>query len=582
MAVDYLQDLVQNIYTNCDMSGFNNYNRATQNLTKVSTQGARERIKLVEAEEKAKIRLADYEDRYARKKKQRDLDEISRMQKRNSLIKAGMRLIGTYLSIRTLQNIIQTGSKLQLLQRSIQGLTGSEQDWEFINQQAFKFGVSLDTVAKGYKNFYSSANMAGFDKNQIQGMFSDVLLGARAIGASTPSIEGALLALEQMMSKGRVSMEELRRQLGNALPGAFEIGAKAMGVTTAAFNDLISKGLSANEFVPKFIKTFKEQYANGWKDVEQTVAVAQGRLQVAWQQFTMEFLHGESGKALAEGINALADMLRTPEFTQFIHILGKIFALVSKIFTWVIKYHKIILMFLGSAGLYGLIMKNSIAFELLHMNIKHAAEMLLWFGKAGIASFKGLGAGAKLLQGAIFKTLLPLLAIEDIVLGLGQFFLGWNVRSLLGDALTSMKELNDIKKDPYGIKNLNQNLLPQAFANNLQYNPNFQKAYNQAITSGNFNELPNLYGSNYSFNPSAIRRGESIYIPGATAADIPGYLTGPAADINFEKEEVNNNNISMGDIHFHIEGAGDPYIAAGIFKEELLNLFTGQLGGVTT
>ena len=27
---DYLQDLVQNIYTNCDMSGFNDYNKAVK------------------------------------------------------------------------------------------------------------------------------------------------------------------------------------------------------------------------------------------------------------------------------------------------------------------------------------------------------------------------------------------------------------------------------------------------------------------------------------------------------------------------------------------------------------------------
>ena len=179
---DYLQDLVQNIYTKCDMSGFDDYNRAIDNITKNSGKSARERIRLVEAEEKSRIRLEDYEDKFARKRKQRDVDDISRMQKRNGLVRAGMRLLGAYLSIRTLQNIIQTGSHLQLLQRSIEGLTGSAQDWEFINEQAYKFGVSLDTVAKGYKNFYSSASMAGFNSNQIQGMFSDVLLGARAIG----------------------------------------------------------------------------------------------------------------------------------------------------------------------------------------------------------------------------------------------------------------------------------------------------------------------------------------------------------------------------------------------------------------
>lgn len=573
---DYLQDLVQNIYTNCDMKGFDDYNRAVNDITKVSKQSARDRIKLVEQEEKAKIRLADYEDKYARKKKQRDLDEISRMHKRNGLIRAGMRLLGAYLSIRTLQNIIQTGSQLQLLQRSIEGLTGSGRDWEFINQQAFKFGVSLDTVAKGYKNFYSSANMAGFNSNQIQGMFSDVLLGARSIGASTQQIDGALLALEQMMSKGRVSMEELRRQLGNALPGAFEIGAKAMGVTTAEFNDLVKAGLSAQEFVPKFIKTFKDQYAKGWVDVEQTVAVAQGRLQVAWQQFTMEFLHGETGKALAEGINALADMLRTSEFRTFVHVLGRVFAIISKIFTWIVKHHKLVLMFLGSAGLYGLLRKNSIMFELLHMNIKHAGEMLIWFGKNGILALKGLGKGALALRGAIFETLLPLFAIEDIVFGLGQYFLGWNVRSLLGDALMSMKDLNDVRKDQLGLENLK----PSTYTMMLKKNPLIQKRLKKAMSDPNGGaEVQRIINENlnYSYTPNDLKMGKS-----GIMADIPlrefddSGIDGEK--INLEKTET--NSVSIGNVSFNIYGAGDPMVAADIFEERLSNLIIGQMGGL--
>lgn len=577
MGQEYLEDLVQNIYTKCDMTGFEDLKRGYQSMSKTEYQTQKQRLNLLEQEQKSRIRLHDYEERFAQKKARRDTDEISRMQKKNVLWRGAIRLLGAYLSVRTLQNIVQTGAKLQLLQRSIEGLTGSGQDWEFINQQAYKYGVSLDTVAKGYKNFYSSASMAGFSSGQIQGMFSDVLLGARAIGASTPQIEGALLALEQMMSKGRVSMEELRRQLGNALPGAFEIGAKAMGVTTMQFNEMVKAGISAQEFVPKFIKTFKEQYAKGWTDVEQTVAVAQGRLQVAWQQFTMEFLHGETGKALAEGINALAEMLRTPEFKQFTYFLGQIFKWISKIFTWVIRNHKMVLAFLGTAGLYGLLQKNSILFELFTMNIKHAGEMILWFGKNGIFAFKGLSAGAKALGTAIFRTLLPLFAAEDIILGLGQYFLGWNVRSLLGDFLTSQKGLSEINKDPYGSGNLSLNTISE----NLKNNPEARKLYNAGLKGDAkaMQKAQEMLLKNYSVSPIDIRRGN---YGGGVTADIPsGIVTGKAADIQLDKEENNDYTITMGDIIFNISGAGNPQAVAEAVNIELSNLLIGQMGGVT-
>ena len=127
-------------------------------------------------------------------------------------------------------SMAKTYEQLDLTRRSIEGLTKSTQDWAYVQNEAFRTATDIEVVAKGYRNFFAAANMAGFDKNGIQEMYSGILVSARAIGATSQQTEGALLALEQMISKGVVSMEELRRQLGNALPGAFEIGAKAMNI----------------------------------------------------------------------------------------------------------------------------------------------------------------------------------------------------------------------------------------------------------------------------------------------------------------------------------------------------------------
>ena len=52
--------------------------------------------------------------------------------------------------------------------------------------------------------------------------------------------EGAFKALEQMLSKGKVSAEELRGQLGERIPGAFQIAARAMGMTTSELDKFMS------------------------------------------------------------------------------------------------------------------------------------------------------------------------------------------------------------------------------------------------------------------------------------------------------------------------------------------------------
>ena len=60
-------------------------------------------------------------------------------------------------------------------------------------------------------------------------------------------------AVVQMMSKGKVAAEELRRQLGNTLPGAFNMMAAALGVSTAKLEDMMKNGeVISSEVLPKF------------------------------------------------------------------------------------------------------------------------------------------------------------------------------------------------------------------------------------------------------------------------------------------------------------------------------------------
>ena len=74
-------------------------------------------------------------------------------------------------------------------------------------------------------------------------------------------MHGAFIALGQMISKGKVQAEELRGQLGERLPGAFQLAAKAMGMTTAALDKFMADGkLTAEELLPKLAKVLKDEY----------------------------------------------------------------------------------------------------------------------------------------------------------------------------------------------------------------------------------------------------------------------------------------------------------------------------------
>ena len=340
-------------------------------------------------------------------------------------------LLGYFVGIHTVFSFIRDAREIDLMQRSMQGLTKTTQDWEYIQQQAFRTGTNIKDAARGYRNFYASASMAGFGKGSIQGMYADLLTSTRAIGATPTQTQGALLALEQMISKGVVSMEELRRQLGNALPGAFEIGARAMKMTTAEFNEFVKKGqLASTVFVPKFIEQLKKEYAGGFAEATKTMDFALQNLTNSWLIFVDSVTKGDVGKSFAQAINALSALITDPDFLYMIQLLGKvlglIFTFVRKTVNFTRKHLPIILGLLGMAGLAGGLLKIKnlmIAVASLLVTIQQYAfttglTLNAAFGKVMLANIKSFALGVK-------SALTPLIAMHAWIAGIISLILIW-------------------------------------------------------------------------------------------------------------------------------------------------------------
>jgi tape measure domain-containing protein len=124
-----------------------------------------------------------------------------------------------------------------------------------------ELGMPLEASMKGFKTLAGS--MMG---SKLQGAAAlDVFRGmgeaSSALGIDAADVGGSFVALGQMVGKGKVSMEEMRQQIGERLPGAFNIGARAMGMTSAEFDKMISKGsLTADVFLPKFAKELHKTF----------------------------------------------------------------------------------------------------------------------------------------------------------------------------------------------------------------------------------------------------------------------------------------------------------------------------------
>ena len=350
------------------------------------------------------------------KKFNRTLDDTNRKMtkatKLSKMLKDAFKMFGIYLGFQGIRNFVQTTRELDLMERSIVGLTKSTQDWNYIQNEALRTGTRLKDTARGYRNFYASASMAGFGKGQIQGMYSDLLTSTRAIGATPQQTQGALLALEQMISKGVVSMEELRRQLGNALPGAFEIGAKAMNMTTAEFNKFVKEGkMVSSVFVPKFIKALKEEFGGGFVEATKSMDFALNNLETRWQMLQRTLFKGQLGEGMTAFIRALTKFISNPMLVSSLKAIAFVLGSLLKIISGILSQATLLMTLISPLAIMGIVRGV----------------------KALAVAIGGLNLSMSPLYATILAVIAGLIIIQDLIYGL--FLRNKGFKSITGDIL---------------------------------------------------------------------------------------------------------------------------------------------------
>jgi tape measure domain-containing protein len=137
------------------------------------------------------------------------------------------------------------------------------QEFAYISGLSRTLGLNLFDAADAYVSLTAATRGTTLEGQATRDIFEAVSKAMSSLGKSSADTQGALLAISQIVSKGTVSMEELRGQLGERLPGAFQIAAKAMGLTTEELDKLISTGgLTATEFLPKFAAALRETFGD--------------------------------------------------------------------------------------------------------------------------------------------------------------------------------------------------------------------------------------------------------------------------------------------------------------------------------
>lgn len=155
-----------------------------------------------------------------------------------------------------------------------------------LQAEANRTGISILTLEKNYRTFLASAHMAGESTATVNKIFKDLNTTITALHMSGDRAELTFLALAQMFNKGKIQSEELVKQLGNLLPGAFARFAAANGKNTEELVAQMKAGaVKAHETVQKFIEFYAKDYADAFALAAVGLNANLGRLDTAWTNF---------------------------------------------------------------------------------------------------------------------------------------------------------------------------------------------------------------------------------------------------------------------------------------------------------
>lgn len=163
---------------------------------------------------------------------------------------------------------LKANADIESLRRSLEMLLGSSaaaaKEIDYLRSTSNRLGLETAATGRAYISLTAAAKGTAMEGQATRDIFEAIAGAMSKLGKSSADTEGALQAVAQMMSKGTVSMEEMRQQLGERLPGAMQAAADASGVTVAELTDMISTGqVLASDLLPKLAEGLTKLYKTG-------------------------------------------------------------------------------------------------------------------------------------------------------------------------------------------------------------------------------------------------------------------------------------------------------------------------------
>lgn len=183
-------------------------------------------------------------------------------------------------------------------------------EFALVIEEAERLGFAIADGADNYTKLLAASQDTTISQQQVRDIFSAVNEAAATLQLEQQNVNGLFTAFTQIISKGTVQAEELRGQIGDRLPGAFQLAARAMGVTTAELDSLLQNGqVTAEDLLPALAGEMRRTFGT---DAQTRIDLTRAEFQRLKNEITL------TAAAIGDGLNPalsaasgfFADLLR--------------------------------------------------------------------------------------------------------------------------------------------------------------------------------------------------------------------------------------------------------------------------------
>ena len=332
-------------------------------------------------------------------------------------------------------NILLTGMS--------KGVTAMEKMTDAAEQfnQVIALAKNAPFAVKELTNSWVKFKSVGVDP--ATGSLNALVDAVSAFGGTGDILHRATIAVQQMAGKGVISMEELRQQMGEAVPQAMVLLARGMNLSVGDMVDAISKGaVVAKPALQKLFAEFDLTFGGASQKLMETYIGSLARLSTVWQ-LTLKEMGEASGlfEAVKSEVKNLIVELDSPAVRRFgidiasgmVKAFRMLITVLRETITWMSKYAdtiwKVIMAWgaFRAMGIIKMLFATNVALKTLTATLATLASLGFAKMTGNVAkstlAMRGLGTTVAFVGAAIKKLKMP--GLIGIFLSVAAAMWGW-------------------------------------------------------------------------------------------------------------------------------------------------------------